>query len=102
MAKQRIDLGSFTSTTPGAWIDLKNYPSLGDATVYIFGTFVGTLVVQVSPDGGTTAYSARDDEGGLVSFTSPVMRRLIDTASHIRGNPTAYTSGTIRALVIFK
>jgi hypothetical protein len=56
-------------------------------TVYIFGTFVATLQVQISPD-GTNWFNAGSP------FTASGYMDLNSITKKIRISVTAYTSGT--------
>ena len=77
-------------------LDLKDVNIKG-ATLTIFGTFVATVDVEVSHDGGTTFLIARDEQGNAISgFTAATLREIAGDATQIRGNATAYTSGTVQ------
>ena len=85
--------GSFaatgTSTPRGLW---------GDFNIAIWGTFVGTVAVERSFDGGTTFIPvARDTSGTAASFTTPTSLSISEPERAVlyRLNCNAYTSGTI-------
>ena len=65
---------------------------LETADVWVVGTFVGTLQVQVSPDGTNWV-----NEGS--ALTAPGKISIPKAAKQVRGDCTAYTSGTIEMVV---
>lgn len=82
-------LNAVTTTGAGTALDLsaiERYQG-GEITVEISGTFVGTVAIEVSLD-GTTWYT-------YVTATAPGLKTMIGTFHSIRGNVTAYTSGSI-------
>ena len=63
--------GSFTATGTSSWISSSTDSLL---TVALWGTFVGTVAVEMSFDGGTTAIAlSRDAIGTATSFTAPAV-----------------------------
>jgi hypothetical protein len=85
--------GSFTATgtaTPRAL--------LGDFNIALWGTFVGTVAVERSFDGGTTFIAvARDTSGTAATFTAATSLSISEPERSVlyRLNCTAFTSGTI-------
>jgi len=68
----------------------------------ITGTFVGTVQLERSFDGGTTWYPcSRDAVGSTASWTAPTSQVVWEPADGVlyATNCTAYTSGTITVLV---
>lgn len=91
--------GDSTGTGPTAAQNIANY-SLHALSVYVWGTFVGTTSIEVSPD-GTNWVTAKDRANAALSgITAPGVFNLVGTAFQIRTNCTAYTSGTIKSAVI--
>lgn len=90
MASQRsVALGNLTSAAAATGVEV------GDAEkchVYIYGTFVGTVVVEASADGTNYAPVA-------AGLTAPGIVEVPATAKKVRTNCTAFTSGTISAHV---
>ena len=74
-------------------------PIQGHANVLIGGTFVATVQVQKSFDGGATWFVvSRDSAGALAEYTSPGFNgTIIEPESQIlyRLECTAFTSGTV-------
>lgn len=69
----------------------------GDFNIVLWGTFVGTVTVERSFDGGTTFVPvARDTSGTAASFTAPTSLSISEPEKGVlyRLNCTAYTSGT--------
>lgn len=87
--KRGIDLGAFTSVSTGA---AKPTGPSTSATVYVNGTFVGTLIVEISADG--TNFSPAP---GSSSFTAPGTLALPADVPFVRGRCSAFTSGQINA-----
>lgn len=85
-----FDLGSFTGTGPGTAVDVGYLEQLAGL---IGGTFVGTIDIEASFDGGTTFVPIP----GLDGQTAPTIVDIPFRCDQIRGNCTAYTSGTIEA-----
>lgn len=63
----------------------------------ISGTFVGTVVLEKSFDGGTTWLQAYDSTGTAISYTAPKNIILEEPEAGVlyRVRCSAYTSGTI-------
>lgn len=80
---------SGTSTGTGATTDISD---LDEAWVAITGTFVGTVQVQISMDGGTT-WSV------FQSITTAVVSNQLPACKRVRAVCSAFTSGTILASV---
>jgi hypothetical protein len=77
-----------TSTPKALW---------GDFNVVIWGSFVGTIAVERSFDGGTTFVAvARDTSGTAATFTAATSLSISEPEKGVlyRLNCTAYTSGT--------
>ena len=89
--------GSFAAT--GASPAANNIELAGIAHLTLSGTFVGTVVLERSFDGGTTWFPAFHTNGGAaISFTAPVCMPIAcgdELGVLHRLNCTAYTSGTI-------
>lgn len=88
--------GTLASVAAGATILA---PNTGGQrlNVTIWGTFVATLQLERSFDGGTTWVPvSRDVAGTPTTFTAPASTQVIDTESAVlyRLNMTAFTSGT--------
>ncbi|HEX9446804.1 MAG TPA: hypothetical protein VF920_02455 [Dongiaceae bacterium] len=88
-----VQTGSFsatgTSTARAIWSDFN---------IALWGTFVGTVAVERSFDGGTTFLPvARDTSGTAATFTAPTSLSISEPERGVlyRLNCTAYTSGTI-------
>ena len=85
--------GSFTSSTTGAAQTFWGY-----LNVSVWGTFVGTVQLERSFDGGTTwIVISRDVVGALSPLTAPGSFVTFEPEHQVqyRLNCTAYTSGTI-------
>ncbi len=82
-------LADLVATGQNAGITISDLES---ADMYIFGTFVATVQVQVSPDGTNFV-----NEGSAVTAGARVA--LPDTAQQVRLDVTAFTSGTIESAV---
>lgn len=84
--------GSFTATGGGASAAL-----LGNLTASLWGTFVGTVQLQRSFDGGTTWIACTDEAGAALALSAPGQMVQAETEPGVlyRLNCTAYTSGTI-------
>ena len=63
-----------------------------NADLYVFGPFVGTVALEISPDG--TNFIA---EGS--ALTVPGRLAIPESAHSARANVTAFTSGTISTVV---
>jgi hypothetical protein len=86
--------GTFTGTGSGAWVaDLT-----GAFHAALSGTFVGTVVLEQSFDGGTTAVPVSADLYGTpISLSAPMGLSLYEEESGVlyRFRCSAWTSGTI-------
>jgi hypothetical protein len=86
--------GAFTATGAGAWMEARTASSVN---VAVYGTFVATVTLECSFDGGTTAIPvSRDALGTPTSLTAPA-RIVVQEGEHsvcYRLNCTAWTSGT--------
>src|SRR3990172_8359626 len=71
------------NTDSGDWVDLG---ALSDKTMQVLGTFGvgGTLVIQGSNDGGTTAATLTDEQGTALSFTAAGMKLILQNPEKIR------------------
>ncbi len=65
-SSQVIDLGSLVAIGAGTAVALASRPSIGGARVFIFGTFVGTVQLEVSPD-KSEYFDAVDDAGDALN-----------------------------------
>jgi len=72
-------------------------PDSGCFNYSLSGTFVGTVVVEKTFDGGTTWLSAFDKFGASLSKTAPAAHILEEHEKGVgyRARVSAYTSGTI-------
>ncbi|RAU21080.1 hypothetical protein CU669_15095 [Paramagnetospirillum kuznetsovii] len=64
----------------------------------LYGTFVGTISIERSFDGGTTWVSlSKDSTGAAASFTAPMSIVIYEPEQGVnyRFNCSAYTSGTV-------
>ncbi len=82
-------MANLTSVAANAGV---NVSDLESAVVWVVGTFVGTVKLQVSPDNTNWV-----DSGS--SVTAPAMIAIPDGAKYARLNCTAYTSGTISGVI---
>ncbi len=85
--------GSFSATGQSQTISV-----YADFSFAIWGTFVGTVALEKSFDGGTTWIAASSDMAGTpISLSSPIAVCAIEVELGIlyRMNCTAFTSGTI-------
>lgn len=84
-------LNAVAVTGAGGQFDLSALPRYqgGAHSFEVSGTFVGSVVIQGSIDDGVTWHNLKTfiDAGGLYSDTG--------VFTHIRGNVTVYTSGSI-------
>lgn len=78
-----------TGTGQNAGVDVSD---LETASYWVFGTFVGTVQMQVSPDGTNWV-----DEGSPVSAAARIS--IPQEAKQARLDCTAYTSGTIESAI---
>ncbi|CAJ0778778.1 hypothetical protein LMG7141_00798 [Ralstonia condita] len=70
---------------------------LGNFNVAVWGTFVGTLTLQNSYDGGTTWIPVINKRtGNVITFTAPgaLQEDEVEAGVQYRLAMTAYTSGT--------
>lgn len=81
-----------TATGPQTAICLR-----GEFDLFIGGTFVGTVVLECSPDSGTTWYPVVGPWGAVISITAPCSMRLREPEAGVlyRVNITARASGSI-------
>jgi hypothetical protein len=88
---QEASLGAVNAATPWAAFT-------GSFNFQLRGTFVGTVILEVSFDGGATA-APITREGGLISFTSVATERLENHEPGVlfRARMTAWTSGAALA-----
>lgn len=85
--------GTFVATGAGAWMEAR-----GNVNAALWGVFVGTIALECSFDGGTTAIPvSRDSLGTPSSFTAPTRLVVQEGESGVlyRLNCTAFTSGTV-------
>jgi hypothetical protein len=85
--------GTLTSVSTGNWATMA-----GNINVSVWGTFVGTVTLEKSFDGTTTAVPvSKDTSGTPASWTAPfsVYVRENEQGVNFRINCTAFTSGTI-------
>jgi hypothetical protein len=95
-AATSVIASTFTSATTGNAI-LCSANRL-EFNVAIWGTFVATVQLEKSYDGGTTwIVVARDTTGATASYSSPCAFsvRDIEAGNLYRLNCTAFTSGTV-------
>lgn len=78
-----------TATGQNAGVEVSD---LETAHYWVVGTFVGTLQVQISPDGTNWV-----NEGS--ALTAPGYVAIPAAAKQVRGDCTAYTSGTIEGVI---
>lgn len=82
---QQGTLGDFTAVAVGTAVDISK---LEDSQALVLGTFVGTVAIEISTDGGTTWVP-------FDTATAPKVVTLPDVGK-VRANCTAFTSGTIK------
>jgi hypothetical protein len=89
---RQVASGALTSVSAGA-----QFAPTGVFNISVWGTFVGTAVIQRSFDGGTTWISLTDVAGTANAYTAPfsLMADEPEIGVAYRINCTAYTSGTI-------
>ncbi|WP_017773843.1 hypothetical protein [Paraburkholderia kururiensis] len=70
---------------------------LGRFNFAVWGTFVATVILQKSYDGGTTWIAARDENGNIISLTAAGSLVVSEPEPGVLYEPscTAYTSGTV-------
>jgi len=86
---QARPLADITSQAANAGVEVSDFES---ATAWVLGTFVGTVQMQISPDGTNWVNS-----GSAVTAVATIA--IPDTAKQVRFDCTAYTSGTIEGVV---
>ena len=91
--------GSFAATGNGTWFtpNTGNYNNSQQFNIAVSGVFVGTLVLECSFDGGTTAIPVnRYCTNTAVSYTAPGNEVLPcpEGGVQYRWRCSAYTSGT--------
>lgn len=72
-------------------------PLLGNFNVAVWGTFVGTVTLQTSYDGGSTWIpTINKHTGAAITFTSPgaLQEDEVEAGVYYRLQMTAYTSGS--------
>lgn len=77
------------SVAAGAAIDLSKYDR---KTVYVDGTFVATVQIQISPD-ADPASTRWFNEGAAITTTGATLE-ITKPCKRMRANTTAFTSGT--------
>ena len=98
MRRPLVDLGAASASGAGASLPVPD-GDLDYSSLFILGTFVGTVSIEVSPD-GSNFVTAKDAYGvALIGITAPGVYHLWGKARKVRRNVTAYTSGTINFLV---
>ena len=95
-----VTLGAHTGTGAATAVSLGQTQDLNLSTVYVYGTFVGTVSIEVSPD-GTNYTIATTPAGAPITATAPGTYVIAGDATHVRSNCTAYTSGTINVKMIY-
>lgn len=94
MSSKVISLGDFTSAVAGATVNLTAELDQGlDGCVFVYGTFVATIVVEVSPD-ATNWQQAKTDLNANLSATAPGAFALRTAGPFVRARCSAFTSGT--------
>lgn len=93
---QRVLAHSFTATGQSGSIEISEFTALN---VTLSGTFVGTVFLQRSFDGGTTWHDRTGQDGVALSYTAPVSFALLEAerGALYRLDCRAYTSGTVTA-----
>jgi hypothetical protein len=89
-----IAAGTFSAAGAGT----SPLPFIGNFNVTIWGTFVGTVQLERSFDGGATwIVAAKDTSGTAAAYTAPCSLVCSEPESGViyRLNCTAYTSGTV-------
>ena len=84
-------LGALAAASPGTI-----FP--GGFSIYIGGTFSATVLLERSPDGGTTYYPCSLDPSGTISqwtTSCSVDAESLNIATLYRLRVTSYASGTI-------
>ena len=88
-----IGTGTFTATGGGQATPVRR----GGLNLSLSGTFVATLVLERSFDGGTTWLPCTYIDGTALSWTAPISTGFEEAENGVqfRFNCTSYTSGTI-------
>lgn len=95
-------LNAVSSAATGAPIALPPELSQKPLGVSVFGTFVGTVILeatvdtQAAVDGATATWAAITG----ASWTTPAVAKVDAPFTHIRARVSAYTSGSITLKVI--
>jgi hypothetical protein len=101
LANQVVQLAVPASVAAGAAQAVGPFTLHGGMLV-VSGTFVATMQIQVSVDGGVTSANARAFSGALVgNITTIDSAVLAGDATHVRMNCSAYTSGQPIATLMF-
>jgi hypothetical protein len=101
LANQVVQLAVPASVAAGAAVAVGPF-TLHGAMLVVSGTFVATMQIQVSVDGGVTFTAARAFSGALVGNITAVDSAVIaGDATHVRMNTSAYTSGQPIAYLMF-
>lgn len=82
-----LDLGSLVAVSTGTAVETAQFEKLVAA---VSGTFVGTVIIESSPDG--TNFAAAP---GSSSFTAPGSIEITVPCKQLRARCSAFTSGTI-------
>lgn len=87
------DSGALSSAAAGPWIVMPP----GDFNMQLSGTFVATVVVECSLDGGTTAVPVCDESGAPVLYSTPGNRvgQSVESDTLVRVRVATWTSGTV-------
>jgi hypothetical protein len=93
-ADQAIAAKDFNLTAAGSGPWVAGLAGVCNATVA--GTFVATIVLEASPDGGTTVFQQRTIDGAPFSLTAPdhFQFQQFEPGWLYRLTATAWTSGT--------
>lgn len=91
--------GNFTGTGNGNVFTPKDsaYQNSTKFNFAVWGTFVGTIVLEKSYDGGATYIQAYDAGGNALSYTAPRTIIVEEPEDGVKYRPrcSAFTSGTI-------
>lgn len=89
-----VAAGNFTATGVGSSV-----PIFGPTNFFVYGTFVGSVQLERSFDGGTNwiTYNTLDAANDFAKFTAPGSLVITEPEHGMlyRVNCTAFTSGTI-------
>jgi len=92
-------IGEFTATGASEWFKpTMRTMAWAHLNISASGTFVATVKIERSFDGGTTSFVCSSDSAGTeASFTAPFSVVAEEPSSGVlyRLNCTAYTSGTV-------